>query len=255
MRRAVWLVAGTSEGRRLAEELADLGVHVYVTVATEYGASLFPENGNITVVPGRMTLEDMCGFIRKYQPELVLDSSHPYAVVVTETVREACRQTNCEYMRMLRPATPHDADCVMVDDFGEAMEVLSHTEGPIFLTTGSKNLVDFTRLPDYAERITCRILPLRDSLDNALTLGYKPGQIICMQGPFSRELNVAMFRQCGARFVVSKDTGKAGGFEEKVAAAREVGARLILIRRNPEEGADMAAVIGKLRQRFSDEGK
>ena len=130
------------------------------------------------------------------------------------------------------------------------MEFLSDTEGPVFLTTGSKNLVDFTRLPEYRERVTCRILPLRDSLDNAIGLGYPPSHIICMQGPFSKALNVAMFRQCGARYIVSKDTGKAGGFEDKVAAAAEVGAKLILIDRVPEAGEDLDHVLADLRKRF-----
>ena len=98
--------------------------------------------------------------------------------------------------------------------------------------------------------MTCRVLPLRDSLDNALTLGYKPGQIICMQGPFSRELNVAMFKQCGAKYVVSKDSGQAGGFEDKLAAAAEVGAQLILIDRQPETGEDLAQVLQDLRRQF-----
>ena len=40
MKRVVWLIAGTSEGRKLAEALSDLDVRVLVTVATEYGASL-----------------------------------------------------------------------------------------------------------------------------------------------------------------------------------------------------------------------
>lgn len=59
-----------------------------------------------------------------------------------------------------------------------------------------------------------------------------------------------MFRQCGARYIVSKDTGKAGGFEDKVAAAAEVGAKLILIDRVPEAGEDLDHVLADLRKRF-----
>lgn len=249
MKKVVWLIAGTSEGRRLAEALADLGATVHVTVATDYGASLYPDRKNIHVYARRMTYDDMCAFLREKDPELVLDSSHPYAKIVTETVCRACADLGYEYKRMLRPSTPHP-DCIDVRDFEEAVEFLSDTEGPVFLTTGSKNLVDFTRLPEYRERVTCRILPLRDSLDNAIGLGYPPSHIICMQGPFSKVLNVAMFRQCGARYIVSKDTGKAGGFEDKVAAAAEVGAKLILIDRVPEAGEDLDHVLADLRKRF-----
>jgi len=249
MKRKVWLIAGTIEGRKIADALAAMQVDVYVSVATAYGASLYPANPYIHVQDKRMTLEDMCRYLRELQPDLVLDSTHPYAVLVTETVQEACRQTGYPYKRMLRPASPHPG-CIAVKDFAEAIEILSGTEGPVFLTTGSKNLVDFTRLPHYAERITCRILPLRDSLDNALNLGYKPAQIICMQGPFAKDLNIAMFRRSGAKYIVSKDSGTAGGFADKAEAAAEVGAQLILIDRNPETGEDLEQILAELKDTF-----
>lgn len=251
MKPAVWLIAGTGEGRILAEELAAMGTHVYVSVATAYGATLFDDNPDITVQSQRMNYEEMCSFIKKYRPELVVDSSHPYALVVTETVKKACEATNTEYMRMLRPPSKHPG-AVSVKDFREAIELLSHTEGHIFLTTGSKNLVDFTVLPNFSERITARVLPLLSSLTNALDLGYKPANIICMQGPFSKELNIAMFKRYNTKFVVSKDSGKVGGFEEKLEAAEEVGAELILIDRNPEVGDNLTDILGKLRKRFEN---
>lgn len=251
MKRRVWLIAGTIEGRKLADALAAMQVETYVSVATEYGASLYPENPYLHVLHKRMTYEDMCTFLRDIDPELVLDATHPYAVVVTETIRRACADTGYAYKRMLRPASLHPG-CVSVRDFGEAVEFLSHTEGPVFLTTGSKNLIDFTQLPEYADRVTCRILPLLDSLENALDLGYKPGQVICMQGPFSKELNVAMFRQFGAKYIVSKDSGRAGGFADKREAAEEVGAQLILIGRSPETGEDLEQVLAELEERFGD---
>ena len=77
---------------------------------------------------------------------------------------------------------------------------------------------------DYAERIVLRILPLESSLQIALKLGYKPAHIICMQGPFSKELNVAMLKKYGSKFMVTKDSGAVGGFDEKVEAAAAAGA-------------------------------
>lgn len=68
MKRVVWLIAGTSEGRKLAEALSDLDVRVLVTVATEYGASLYPEKENVEVYAKRMTYDDMCAFCGKRIP-------------------------------------------------------------------------------------------------------------------------------------------------------------------------------------------
>mgnify|MGYP000299565794 FL=1 len=213
MRQVIWLIGGTSEGRRLIKELADLDIDIFVSVATEYGASLIEPQSNVTVMAKRMDLEAMCSFLKEKQPCFVVDATHPYATIVTETVQEACRREDCKYLRLVRPVG-ESGNYTRVADFSEAVELLNHVDGKIFLTTGSKNLSDFTSVNDYQERIALRILPMHDSLSIALNLGYKPANIVCMQGPFSKELNIAMLKKFGSKFMVTKDSGPVGGSEE-----------------------------------------
>jgi len=126
-------------------------------------------------------------------------------------------------------------------------------EGNIFLTTGSKNLKDFTAVENYKERIALRVLPMESSLKSALELGYKPANIVCMQGPFSKELNVATLKKFNSKFMVTKDSGEVGGFLEKVAATQEAGAKLIVIGRTTEEqGASYEEILKYLRENFAD---
>ena len=49
-------------------------------------------------------------------------------------------------------------------------------------------------------------------------------------------------------YLVTKDGGRAGGFEEKAAAAKAAGARLILIRRPRESGLDYEDVLQQCRE-------
>ena len=247
MRQVLWLIGGTSEGRRLIKELADLDIDIFVSVATEYGASLIEPQSNVTVMAKRMDLEAMCSFLKEKQPCFVVDATHPYATIVTETVQEACRREDCKYLRLVRPVG-ESGNYTRVADFGEAVELLNHVDGKIFLTTGSKNLSDFTSVNDYQERIALRILPMHDSLSIALSLGYKPANIVCMQGPFSKELNIAMLKKFGSKFMVTKDSGPVGGFEEKVEAAEAAGAKLIVIgRASEEQGAGYNEIVTYLR--------
>ena len=48
-------------------------------------------------------------------------------------------------------------------------------------------------------------------------------------------MNVALLHKTGASILVTKDTGKSGGFAEKISAAREVGAQVLMIARPIEE--------------------
>ncbi|WP_273061580.1 precorrin-6A reductase [Colibacter massiliensis] len=235
MNRRIWIAAGTTEGRRLAEELARKNWEIFVTVATEYGASLVEAGEHVTVFDKRLDEADMRRFLDDCAPDLVVDATHPYAAVVTETLRRVCAEKEVLYKRLLRPEGD-EAECLRFSSPQAAADWLGRQEGKIFLTTGSKDLPVFIKLRHFKERLIVRILPVRDSLDKALNLGLSPAQLICMQGPFSVALNREMFKSAGAAFVVTKNSGAVGGFEEKLIAAREAGARLIVIERPEDTG-------------------
>lgn len=246
MSRPVWIAGGTTEGRELALYASSLGIPTYVTVATAYGASLLPPQPSLTVLARPMDQQRMEKFLQEVHPSLVIDATHPYAVDVTQCLQQACADQAVPYSRVVRPSQGDREGAVFVHSFAEAVELLSQTEGNIFLTTGSHHLEDFTHVPDYAKRLYIRILPFGRSLTQALELGYAPSHIICMQGPFSEALNAAMFQQVQAACVVTKDSGKAGGFPEKAAAAKEAGAMLLVIQRPQEQGVSLDAMKGRI---------
>ena len=238
MKQHLWIAGGTTEGRLLASYAVQCGLDAVVSVATPYGASLLPSSPLLTVIAGAMDRGQMEEFIRRQQISFVIDATHPYAKVVTENLRQVCMKHDIDYCRIVRPSTPWSR-AVTAASMAEAAELLCHGTGNIFLTTGSKDLDIFTAIPSYQERVYVRILPLRRSLDKALDLGYDPSHIICMQGPFSEELNEAMFRQAGAAYVVTKDSGHFGGVAEKAAAAERAGASLIVVSRTAEQGLQL----------------
>ena len=55
-----------------------------------------------------------------------------------------------------------------------------------------------------------------------------------MQGPFSRDMNLATIRQYGCAWLVTKNTGKPGGFQDKLSCLEE-GCRILVIGRPAEE--------------------
>lgn len=252
MKPVIWLIGGTSEGRALIKALANFDVELFVSVATDYGAELIEKQDNLTILAERMDLEKMQAFLQEYKPACVIDATHPYATIVTATVQKACALEKTKYLRLLRPVG-EAGDYIIAKDFSEAVELLNNLEGNIFLTTGSKNLKDFTGVENYKERIALRVLPMESSLQSALELGYKPANIVCMQGPFSKELNVATLKKFNSKFMVTKDSGEVGGFLEKVAAAQEAGAKLIVIGRITEEqGESYEEILKYLRDNFAD---
>ena len=225
------IFSGPTEGRALSRLLAEQGAEVTVCVATEYGREEQGAMAGVTVLAGRKTPEEMADILR--ESDLCVDATHPYAVAVTENIRRACSQAGVPCRRLLRGAS-ETAGVTAVGSAAEAAALLAGREGNILLTTGSKELGAFSALP--SERLYPRVLPNHESLSACEGAGIPHRNILAMQGPFSTELNEALIRQFHIAYLVTKDGGKAGGFEEKLRAAKNTGIELVLIRRPEETG-------------------
>lgn len=254
MKQKVMLFAGTTEGRLLYEFLDAEGFEARVFVTTAYGEQLLSHGkrkpgGTVRIHTGCLDREEMEEQMKEYAPSLVIDATHPYAFAATENIREAGGSVHIPYIRVLRASCPagdmgREAEKLTeVEDIRSAADWLAHTEGNILVTTGSKELKELSVLKDFQERIFARILPIPAMLEKCLELGLEGRHIICMQGPFSEEMNYAMLREVDAAFLLTKESGAAGGFPEKLAAAQRAGAAVVIIKRpGQEEGYSVEQV-------------
>ena len=101
------------------------------------------------------------------------------------------------------------------------------------------------------DRLYVRVLPTHDGLSACEALGIPHSHILALQGPFSQKLNEAMLEQYQIRWLVTKDGGRAGGFEEKLAAARATGAELVLVERPPDEGEGLEEILQQIKERLT----
>lgn len=267
----VIIFGGTTEGRRLAEFCGEHKIQTVVCVVSEYGEMLVPESPSVRVIRKALEKGEMEALFVAEKPSLVLDATHPYARVVTENVAQVCRKMGIVWYRVLRKSelepgklgtkeqkltmksvenesrakitnsvvvvnSVTNADSIVtVDSVDQAVEWLIIHEGTVLVTTGSKELAKYTAIPDYKERIFARILPDSQALLNSETLGFPRNHMIAMQGPFSLEMNIATMRMTGANYLVTKESGHAGGFLDKIHAAEAVGAIALVIGRPLKE--------------------
>lgn len=237
----ILIFAGTTEGRKLAEYAAEIGAACYVSTATEYGKEVLGEHPGIRVLSGRMDEGQIEGFLEEKCIRLVIDATHPFARAATENIRAACERAEVRYVRCLREKGTADAGdrVVMADSVRQAVEYLKTTQGNILIATGSKELRLYTEIDGYQERCFARVLSTPEAVEESAKLGFQGRHLIAMQGPFSREMNLALLRYADAEYFVTKESGKAGGFEEKLEAAREAGAVPVVIGRPQETGEGM----------------
>ena len=80
--------------------------------------------------------------------------------------------------------------------------------------------------------------------------GIPHRNIIAVQGPFSEELNKAVIREYEIDVMITKDSGTAGGFPEKISAAKDCQIPVIVIARPEEEGLSFEEILAVCREKM-----
>lgn len=244
----VLIFAGTTEGRTLSEYLSKHRIEHTVCVATEYGEEVLSASPYMTIHQGRMDVCEMEKLMQTGSFAAVVDATHPYAVEVTANIRKASQEAQLPYLRLKRCLDAETEGSVFYFHSNEeCVEALEKTEGNILLTTGSKELATYCSSPSVKERLYVRILPGMESISICTELGIKGKQMIAMQGPFSTEMNEAILHQYEIACMVTKKSGRQGGYPEKLEAARRAGIPVYVIEpADTERGYSMEEVCEKL---------
>lgn len=229
----ILVVAGTRDGRDLAAAIAGHGWPVAVAVVSGYGADLAAADG-LTVWSGPRDAAGFAALITREGVKALVDASHPYAAQASANAQAACAAAAIPYLRYERPPAPLPdyAKLHPAADAAHAARLAAGLGKVVFLTTGSRALAVFKAEPLLAgHRLIARVLPEPEVIVECRRLGFAPGDIVALQGPFSHELNLALFRQFAAEVVVTKNSGEIGGTDSKFSAAIALGLPLVVIGR------------------------
>ena len=226
--KKVLVFAGTTEGRELAELLADSNIKCSVCVATDYALELMDDK-RLDVHCGRLTEEEMEVLMRDGSFDVVVDATHPYAQIVSQNVRQAADKELIPFIRLRRSTESAEEGFVSFKTHEECSAWLSFQTGNILLTTGSKDLGSYAKNEAIKNRLFVRVLPGEESIRLCTANGITGRQIIAMQGPFSAQMNECILREYSIDWMVTKISGHAGGFEEKIEAAKKAGVGICAI--------------------------
>lgn len=230
----IWVIAGTLDGRNLSVAVQEhTKLPVLVSVVSQYGAKLAAHEG-IEVHEGRLSEDDMVQLIEEKKISLLVDASHPYAAIVTETAQKAAKRSNIPYLRYERKEVelPAYDQLHHVSSEQEAADLAATLGEIIYLTTGSKTMHIFAKAESLqAKTVWTRVLPTAEVLTMLEDLGVSPKYTIGMQGPFSYDMNRIMFHDTKAEVVIMKNSGLVGGSDTKLQAAMDLGVHIIVIDR------------------------
>lgn len=226
----ILLLGGTTESLEVADLFNQMNLDFTVSVISDYGAELAHHHAK-QVKEITFDEESFERFCLDEDVDLVVDATHPFARVISQLAIQQTTRLQIPYLRFERQSLDEQSTTLIpVDSFDQACDYFEKIAGTIYLSTGSKTA------PDYAdrlgvERLHVRVLPTTKVLENLTSAGFVASQIDGIQGPFTKDLNVGLFEKAHAAAVVTKESGRQGGIQEKIAACQELGIPCVIIRR------------------------
>lgn len=249
----VLVIGGTQETHEIVRKLSAAGLRVGVHVATEYGRDVL-QGCDALVFSGRCDVPAFMDSIAGHGVRAVIDASHPYAVAVSHTVQRASQESGVPYYRYQRRPSGFDPYACYAGDYRQAAEMAAQIQGNLLLTIGANHLEAFTACIS-PERLFVRVLPFSASLEKCIAVGIPQKNIFAAQGPFSLAFNIAMLKETGSRALITKDGGKAGGYDEKAGAAKALSLPYIVIRRReypPSGSCSLEVWLDQILKRFEE---
>jgi precorrin-6A/cobalt-precorrin-6A reductase len=227
----VLVLGGTGEARRLATALVEAGADVLSSLAGRVADPVLP--------PGRVRVGGFGGVEGLAEAlaevDVVVDATHPFAAAMTGNAAAACAATGTPLLRLQRPgwsAGPGD-DWRWVSDLDEAAASVADAAS-VFLTTGRQGLAAFAGLRGAV--LVRSVDPPEAPLPPRTT-------VVLARGPFTVEEETALMREHAVDVLVTKDSGGAMT-AAKLTAARELGVRVVLVRRPPlPHGVPVVATV------------
>ena len=217
----VLILGGTAEARALAAVLVDAGVHVVSSLAGRVRDPALPV-GEVRI-GGFGGVEGLAAWLREHGVAAVVDATHPFASTMTAHAVSAAATAGVPLVVLRRPGLPPEPRWVWAGSTAAAAALLPSLGKRVFLTTGRTSLAAFADL-DLEFLVRCVDPPS----------GPMPRRVhvLLSRGPFTVDGERSLMREHGVDVLVTKDSG-GPLTSAKLAAAREEGVTVLVVRRPP----------------------
>lgn len=222
--RHILILGGTAEARQLAGRLSrrhDLAITLSLA-----GRTAAPAEQPVPVRVGGFGGSDgLAAYLGAQKIDVLIDATHPYAAVMSAHAAEAAARSNVRLLALRRrPWTAIAGDrWDEVDTINDAVLALGPAPRRAFLTVGRRDIDAFAAAPQHSYLIRSV-----DPIDPPLRVPH--ATYVTARGPFSEADDRELMTKQQIDVVVAKNSGGDATYG-KIAAARSLGIRVVMLRR------------------------
>ena len=210
----ILVFGGTTEGRKAVEVLEEAGTPYYYSTKT--GEQDIALHHGIRI-DGALDAAAMTAFCQQHDIRLMVDAAHPFASQLHKTIAQVAASTCLPVIRYERIYPPRDSSFTWIDDYSQVPTNI-HT---LLATTGVQSISKLKWLELLGVKVIYRILNRESSLLLAYEQGVTDDQLCFYEDELLPD----------AEAILLKESGISGGFNEKIAAAKEKDMRIIVLKR------------------------
>ncbi len=235
----ILILGGTGDAAELAAIVSVIpDIEVITSLA---GRTLQPSAPLGTVrVGGFGGSTGLAAYLCEQRIDLLIDATHPFAAQISWNAAIAATEVGIPHLSLVRPAWTKVAgdDWIEVESVEAAAKSIPVTAKRVFLTIGRQQLAPFALLTEIWFLIRSIDPPAPDA-------AIPNGKLLLDRGPFSLEQERQLVQYYQIDAIVSKNSGGDATYA-KIIAARELGVKVVMVKRPLPPGEQVADVDGAL---------
>ncbi|WP_288246406.1 precorrin-6A/cobalt-precorrin-6A reductase [uncultured Prochlorococcus sp.] len=212
----VWILSGTSDGPIVANRLLQLNYSVFASVLTYKAGQAYIENPKLHIITGKLKNKDqIINFINKNKITCVVDATHPFAVIISKNLSQACKDINIPLLLFERKSLINNTNNFFYIDNLKDIKDVDLANKNILLAIGSRFLNDTANY--YMNRkanVFTRVLPTYESITKAFGSCIKNSNIAILE-PSKNNQSILEKKLCDFWEIDYVLCRESGGYSQK----------------------------------------
>lgn len=221
----ILIFGGTTEGRRAASVCDEAAKPFYYSTKSNMQKV---QIANGIQINGDLDERAMAAFCQEKKICLIIDAAHPFAEQLHWHIATVSEQLEIPVIRYERTYPERDNSLCWFDSYADSIDYLKQNNINNLLALTGVNTI--SKFKPYWQKYECwfRILDREESRSIISKERFPVEKVLYYK---QGEDEFSLFKQIAPQAIITKESGESGGFNEKIAAAKQLNIPVLVIKR------------------------